>query len=429
VAPRRSLVAALTLGLALAACASPASAKRLFVPKQHRTIQKAVQAAASGDTIWVAPGVYRGPIEIRKSKLVLFSDGGPDTTILDGGDTTRVVLVEGVNGGAIVGFGIRHGKANAGGGIRCVRDTTYEIRDCTLRENWESGISVWESQGVSVGNCKIEKNKGSGVRFQSSLGVLFGGTFKDNEGYEGAGLTLVDSRLVVPLRGVLFEGNHATGSTGGAFNASDSSEGVIANCTFRRNRSDVAGGGAGVMQGSSINVSQCLFESNQAPTAGAIQVDHSQLNVGNSVFDRNSAKSVAGAVGILSRQTANVNPVFANNTFYQNSVVGDGATCFFIDVSPEVRKNIFVVTTDQRAVSGLQTSPRYDCNLIWDPSGGTVGALPSANTWVGDPLFCDAEHGDFKLRDLSPALRAPCGPIGALSAKAGCSTFRLQPAN
>jgi hypothetical protein len=94
-----------------------------------------------------------------------------------------------------------------------------------------------------------------------------------------------------------------------------------------------------------------------------------------------------------------------------------------------VRKNIFVVTTDQRAVSGLQTSPRYDCNLIWDPSGGTVGALPSANTWVGDPLFCDAEHGDFKLRDLSPALRAPCGPIGALSAKAGCSTFRLQPAN
>jgi hypothetical protein len=124
-----------------------------------------------------------------------------------------------------------------------------------------------------------------------------------------------------------------------------------------------------------------------------------------------------------------VNPIISNNTFYLNDVKGDGATLFFVDVSPDVRKNIFVVSKDQRAVTGVKTSPRYDCNLIWDRSGGSIGALPSANTWVGDPLFCDAEHGNFKLRDLSPALRAPCGPIGALSEKAGCASFRLQPAN
>jgi hypothetical protein len=427
VARSRSLVVAITIGFVLLSGASAAHAKRLFVPKEHRTIAKAIDAAAPGDTIWVAAGRYKGPIEIRK-KVVLFADAGPDTTILDGGDSTRVLLVEGVNGGAIIGFGIRRGKANAGGGIRCVRDTTFEIRDCIIRDNWESGVSIWESQGVSIGNCRILNNRGSGVRFQGSVGVVFGGEMKDNEGFEGAALTLVSSRMVIPVRQVLFEGNHATGSTGGAFNASDTSEATLANCTFRRNRSDVAGGAVAGMEGSQLNVSQCLFESNHAPTAGAIQIDHSQLNMGNSIFDRNTAKAVAAAIGILSRKTANVNPIFANCTFYKNTVVGEGANCFFVDVSPELRKNIFVVTTDQRAVTGLQTSPKYDCNLIWDPSGGAVGALPSANTWVGDPLFCDAEHGDFKLRDLSPALRAPCGPIGALSAKAGCSTFRLQPA-
>jgi parallel beta-helix repeat protein len=310
-----------------------------------------------------------------------------------------------------------------------VRDTTYEIRDCTLRENWESAISIWESQGVSIGNCRVQKNKGSGIRFHGSAGGIFGGEVSDNEGYEGAGVALVDSRMVFPIRNVLFSGNRAMGSTGGAFNAADTSDATIANCTFRRNASDIAGGAVGVMSGSMVNLSRSFFETNHAPTAGAVHVDHAGLNVGYSVFDRNSSKAFAAAIGVLGRKTANVNPIFANNTFYRNSVTGDGATLFFTDVSPEVRKNIFVVVADQRAVSGLQTSPRYDCNLIWDPSGGAVGALPSANTWVGDPLFCDAGRGDFKLRDLSPALRAPCGPIGALSEKPGCSTFRLQPAN
>ena len=153
------------------------------------------------------------------------------------------------------------------------------------------------------------------------------------------------------------------------------------------------------------------------------------MNVGYSLFDRNSAAGMAAAIGVVGRGAANVNPILGNNTFYKNEVRGDGACFFFVDVSPEVRKNIMVLDRGQRAVTGLQTSPLYDCNLIWDPSGGAIGALPSVNTWVGDPLFCDADRGNFKVRDLSPALRAPCGPIGAFTEKAGCTSFRLQPAN
>jgi predicted outer membrane repeat protein len=408
---------------------SEAAAKRLFVPRQHRTIQAAIDKAAANDTVWVAAGVYRGPFRIR-TPLTLFAEAGPDSTVLDGGDSVRVVSVEDVRGGSIVGFGIRRGKAIGGGGIQCVRDTAFSVIGCTLYNNWESAIGVWRSSGIAVRECTIRDNKGSGVRFDASGGVVLECQFTGNEGNEGGGLSLRASRLFVPLRHNLFSGNRATGSTGGAVNAADTSEATIADCVFRENTTAVAGGAIASMGGSTLNVSRSYFEKNHGTSGGALHADRSGLNVGYSIFDRNSAAGGGAAIQIAGRRMANVNPILASNTFHRNDVTGDGASLFFMEVSPEVRKNILVVNKDQRAVSGQRTAPLYDCNVIWDPSGGAIGALPSANTLVGDPLFCDPEHGNFKLRDLSPALRATCGPVGALvdKDKAGCATFRLQPA-
>ena len=421
--------ALLLLGTAaLLVSPGPAEAKRRFVPRQHKTVQAAIDAASPGDTVWVAAGVYRGPIRLTK-RLVLFGEGGAEKTILDGRDSVRVLEVEGVNQGGIVGFGIRGGKANAGGGIRCVGDTSFAIRDCIFTGNWESAVSIWKSNGVTVGGCRFRENRGSAIRADHSMVAVFESQFEDNEGNEGGAIALFGSRLVLPLRNLTFERNRATSGTGGAVHAADSSQGTSANCAFRENRASVAGGAVAIMSGSVVNVSRSIFERNTAQTGGALQCDRSRMNVGYSLFDRNSAAGMAAAIGVVGRGAANVNPILGNNTFHKNEVRGDGACFFFVDVSPEVRKNIMVLDRGQRAVTGLQTSPLYDCNLIWDPSGGAIGALPSVNTWVGDPLFCDADHGNFKVRDLSPALRAPCGPIGAFTEKAGCTSFRLQPAN
>jgi predicted outer membrane repeat protein len=432
--PFRALGGRAASGFALAALAfalvapHEAVAARLPVPRQHKTLQAAIDAAAAGDTIAVAAGVYRGPFTMTK-RLVLVGEGGVEKTILDGGDSVRVLRIEGVNRGSVNGFTIRRGKSNSGGGIYCARDTSFSIASCVFTGNWESAISIWDSPGVTVDNCTLRENKGSALDANNSLIAIFESKFLDNEGYEGGAISLSRTRLVIPFRNLLFERNKAIGSIGGAICAEDSSTGTIMNCVFRDNTSSTAGGAVAVRTHSVINVSRSTFERNHAGIGGALQCDHARMNVGFSVFNQNSALAFAGVIGITGRGLANVNPIITNSTFYKNEVKGDGANLFFTDVSPDVRKNIFVVDHGQRAVSGLQSSPKYDCNLIWDPSGGAIGALPSVNTWVGDPLFCDAEHGKFLLRDLSPALRAPCGPIGAFVEKAGCASFRLQPAN
>jgi len=427
--PPLAFVAAILAGLAFVFTAPPAArAARLFVPSpKHATIQAAIDASSPGDTIWVSGGVYNGPITLRKS-VTLVGDGGPDNTILDGGGTTRVLDVEGVKGGGIVGFGFRGGKASSGGGMRCVRDTSFAIEDCNFDKNWEAGLALWQCKDVLIRGCRFRDNKGSGLVLESSTAAIFECILTGNTGHDGGGMALRGSKVLFPMRGSTFERNRAEGSVGGALNAADSSEITLVNCDFRENSSAVAGGGVAAMTHSRINLSRCRFTKNRAASGGGVHSDESMIYVTLCIFDGNRTTAGGSAIGVQGRYTANVNPIYLSNTFYRNVTEGAGATIFCVEVSPEIRKSIFVVEAGQKAVAGLQASPLYDCNLIHDPTGGAIGSLPSANTQVGDPKFCDPAKGDFYLQDLSPALVTACGQVGALGKGTSCSMFRVQPA-
>ena len=129
---------------------------------------------------------------------------------------------------------------------------------------------------------------------------------------------------------------------------------------------------------------------------------------------------------ILGRRTPGVNPLISGNTFYRNGVDGEqGADIFSEDVAPEITHDIFVIdsTAKNKAVLQMRGVAHYECNLVHLLDGSPATA--NANTIVGNPAFCDAEHGDFHVHDLSPALLSPCGRIGALGK--GCGSFHLVP--
>ncbi|HEU4725575.1 MAG TPA: right-handed parallel beta-helix repeat-containing protein, partial [Candidatus Eisenbacteria bacterium] len=366
---------------------------------------------------------YRGPFTMKKP-LLLFADAGPESTFLDGGDSVRVLHVEGVRGGGVVGFGIRGGKAVAGGGIYALRDSAFTVDFCHFTKNWESGLAVWESGDFKLANSRFTENLGSAVQFHQTNGFILSCEFYRNKGDGGGGVNFDRSEFLV-FRQCRFEDNRAETTVGGAV-LIDSTRTTITNCDFIRNTSAVAGGAVAVVNRGFLTMSRNVFTENRAAQAGALHGDASQMLIGFSIFDRNHATAGGGAVGVLGRIDANINQTFSSNTFYKNATDGSGATFFSVKTSPELIKNIFVVEgKEQLATAGVESAPRYECNLIHDPSGVALGRLPSKDTLVGDPLFCDPAHGNFDLRTLSPALRSTCGQVGARPR--GCDTFKLQP--
>jgi hypothetical protein len=89
---RHGLVALLLLVWALC----PAKAKLLHVPGDYALIQAAINAAADGDTVLVAPGTYFENLNLRGKKVLLASyyllDSDPGnilSTIIDGSSPTH----------------------------------------------------------------------------------------------------------------------------------------------------------------------------------------------------------------------------------------------------------------------------------------------------------------------------------------------------
>ena len=419
-----------SIHLALAATTSllllfpgAAQAKRIFVPRTHKLLQSAIDAASPGDTVWVAAGTYYGPIVLKKS-LVLFGDGGPDKTILDGKGTARVLHVEGVSRGGVIGFRIQNGKAPGGSGIYCLRDSAFLIASCKVRDNWEAGIAAWQCAPLQVVETEITGNKGSGVTANDSRINLVKVLLRGNESTTGGGVSLTSSDLMV--RACRFEENRASDGTGGGIFAEDSSTIRTQNCVFRGNRAAAGGGAIAGRDSSDIHVRSTLFAENHASTGGAILTDLCAFDVMSSIFSKNRATTAGSAIQTLGRRVAGVNPLISQNTFYRNGVEApDGAAIFSADVAPEIVRNIFVVdsTEKNRAVLEMRGVPRYECNLVYSMDGRLTPPTPT--TIVGNPAFCDAEKEDFHLRDLSPALMGPCGMVGALGK--GCSAFKFLP--
>lgn len=121
------------------------------VPSAYPTIQSAIAASTSGDTIVVAPGTYFETINFLAKSLAVISESGPDVTIIDAQQTgTAVRLSTGATGGSTLdGFTIRNGRGadgndlmnfgNAGvgatGGIDAAGPGIVTIRTCRIVAN------------------------------------------------------------------------------------------------------------------------------------------------------------------------------------------------------------------------------------------------------------------------------------------------------
>jgi serine protease len=89
-----------------------------YVPDDFSTIQGAINATVSGDTVIVMAGTYVENIDFKGKAITLQSELGPDFTIIDGNSAGRVVSCQsGENADSVLeGFTITEGFIIGDGG-------------------------------------------------------------------------------------------------------------------------------------------------------------------------------------------------------------------------------------------------------------------------------------------------------------------------
>lgn len=165
---------------------------------QFTTIQPAIQAASSGDTVKVWPGIYNEQVTLNKD-ITLMGSGHEDTFII--GNSNPMVLV---SSGRLQWFQITSTGGNginlSGGTVKnCViigcstygiygSSGTAQIINCVVYQNVGFGIYAVVGCTLNVTNCISRQNGSFGFAAQSSSTVF-------NLSYSNGSRSLTDGNV------------------------------------------------------------------------------------------------------------------------------------------------------------------------------------------------------------------------------------------
>ncbi len=158
--------------------------------KAFKTIQQAIDAAADGDTVIVAQGIYVENVRVKGKNIVLRSTNPLDPaivadTVIDGNRTDPVVTFHGSEKEDCVlsGFTIRNGRGERGGGI-CGRESgSALVTHAVVENNRIIGNSTpWHGGGIAWCYGAIRNNIVAGNVADQLGGGLWGcgGTIHNN---------------------------------------------------------------------------------------------------------------------------------------------------------------------------------------------------------------------------------------------------------
>ncbi len=315
-------------------------ATTIYVPDNYPTVQGAIDASISGDSVIVRPGVYYENIDFVGKTIVLQSELGPQVTTIDGSQSGSVVIFKsGESSSArIEGFTLTNGtgtvesSSSRGGAIFCTQWAAPAIRNNVISAN-----TAYSGGGISCG-------------FYSSP-LIIENVIQDNsvpgEYSQGAGL-YVSTNSTPTIESNTITNNTAPGtySTGGGISCHSSTADIFRN-TISAN---TAASGGGV---------HCAY--------------NAYINLERNLIERNTA--VVNGGGIM---TGYSSPRIAENRIAENSAI-DGGGIFCGYGSPIIEDNLIV---------------GHDMINTANSTGGGVFLSSSACTLRGNTICINsAEHG------------------------------------
>jgi hypothetical protein len=345
----------------------PVSATIIQVPSGHATIQAGINAAASGDTVQVAPGTYTGPsnrnLDFGGKNILLRSSAGAPSTTIDCQSLARAIRFHtGETAAAIVqGFTIRNGLASGtfGGGILIEGGAAPTIRNCRFIANHaNTGGGLYASSSVTLTDCVFEGNSadnwGGGVYGETANLPITRGTFTQNQAGLGAGI-YANSGTTVTITDCVFTENTPLNLGGGIYASGSTvtirrsnfvenmgkhgagvyvlaSAGEVDSCTFSANTAVISSAGLFWQGGPSLALTDCEFVGNVVTTgstsfagggAGAYILDMGAIEVRSCTFRDNVAQQNAGlGAGLFLRNS--ISAFLSGTSFTNNSSPAQG---------------------------------------------------------------------------------------------------------
>lgn len=348
----------------------------------YTTIQAGLDAAAPGDTVLVAPGLYAGEgnrdLDFDGKPICLRSVAGAESTIIDCGEAARGFTFSSGEGSLSIvdGLTVTGGFRSQGGAIYC------DAASPSLRNV------------LVVGNTATSEGGGAFLRGGSSPS----------------------------FSNVRFERNDALGFDGGAVFCRSSSP-VFFDVAFSANTA--SSGGAIHAIFSDLVISDAVFDSNAVSlSGGAVYLGGSTAALDGVVFYENEALE-GGAVCCDASSPALVRVTMARN----GAITGGGVFCGN-GSSPTITNSIVAFS-----VAGAPLHCRDDIDLpvttrscVYANAEGDSLCGEHAENLFEDPEFCDLYGGDLHLSSSSPCLPANndwTERIGALGE--GCARARIAP--
>ena len=273
----------------------------------YATLQEAVTAAASGDTITLSADTFTECVDTSGKDLALVGAGLSSTRLEGAEDCTNVLTVQSGETVSISGLTV----SNPGARGLYLYGSTLSLEQVGVRDSgnetiYGGGIYADEAT-LTLSDCELSDNTGSeGGAVYMYYGVTFadsGSSYTDNmattgwggavNGYWNHSLTFTDS---------VFERNTARDSSGGALGVSWYSTLVIEGATFTDNVASGSGGAvmAYVLSGT-LQVRDSTLTGNTATSGygGAIENEwYASLFVEGTTLSGNTAGVDGGALSL-----------------------------------------------------------------------------------------------------------------------------------
>lgn len=306
----------------------------------YSTVQDAVTASSSGDTIVICPGTYALASTIANfGKNLVFEGSGADVTILDGQGAVKIMQ-----------FG----------------PATVTVRGLTFTRGFiSSGGAAISSSGAltiedSVFTNNVVSSNNGGAVFANDPLTIVRSTFTGNSALganrDGGAVYASDPLAEVTIQDSVFTGN-AADRLGGAV----MTEGpvTITGSTFSSNAVDPASSSVGgAVWSGSPTVTTSSFIGNQAYAGGALASTDGGIVVSRSTFSANSATVSGGAVRTVT------GPIQAWNSTFSGNTAGTAGGALYTELTAALA-SLTLVGNSAPAGSGVRADFFSAANVIF----------------------------------------------------------------